>query len=171
MIITNTTVLFFASKNNKNKKFCRIEYKFELTWIDSIRRFSMSKYPGFYFFQFIWNNHSNYLEKFIFGTKSDRKINDKIYDMILDRKRYLLNNFKYFEKYSDNDVETIEKIIEIKKNYLKNVRFSKSLFDQIHKLYIKIINIYNSLNQEGYKTYVQKLQMFLAKYEKMKSMK
>ena len=34
------------------------------------------------------------------------KTNNKIYDNILDRKRYLLNTFKYFEKKNDNDDQT-----------------------------------------------------------------
>ena len=93
------------------------------------------------------------------------KLDNKIYDNILDRKRYLLNTFTYFEKHNDNDVETMEKIINIKENYLNNVKFSINLFDQIHKLYKKIIDIFNSFNDNGYQKYVQKLQMFLNKYK------
>ena len=165
MILTKSTVLFFSSKYPNNKQLCRIEFKFELTWIDSLKRYSNNKYPEFIFFEFIWNNHSNYLYKFVFATKKDMKIDNKIYDNILDRKRYLLNTFKYFEKYNDNDVETMEKIINIKESYLNNVKFSISLFDQIHKLYKKIIDIFNSFNDDGYQKYVQKLQMFLNKYK------
>ena len=174
MVITNTTILFFKSKNNKNKKFCRLEYKFELIWIDSMRRYTLNKYPDFYFFEFLWNNHSNYTSKFVFGTKSERTINDKIYDTIIDRKRYLLNNFKFFEKYNDNNIQIMEQIIEIKENYFKQVRFSKFLYDQICELYKKIINKYNSMNinDNGYKMYIQnKLQNFIAKYDKYKYMK
>ena len=85
-------------------------------------------------------------------------------DLIIDRGRYLLNSFKYFEKNVDNSVEVMENIINIKEGYLDNIRFSKCLFDQIYKLYRKIIGIYNSFNDEDYQKYVKKLQTFLAKY-------
>ena len=166
MILTRTTALFFSRKNQNKKQLCRIEFKFELTWIDSLRTFSNSKYPEFIFFEFIWNNHSNYLHKFVFAIKKDMKTDNKIYDNIIDRKRDLLNKFKFFEKHNDNNAEIIEKIINIKQNYLNNYRFSRSLYEQINKLYKKIINIFSSFNDEGYQQYVQKLQMFLGKYEK-----
>ena len=164
MILTKSTALFFSSRNPNKKQFCQIEFKFELTWIDTIRRFSLSKYPDFYFFEFIWSNHSNYTHKFVFGTKTDMDTNNKLYDLIIDRRRFLLNNFQYFEKHNDNSVDIMEKIINIKESYLSNYRFSKSLFDQIHKLYRKIIGIYNSYNDEGYQKFVQKLQMFINRY-------
>ena len=164
MILTKSTALFFSSRNPNKKQFCQIEFKFELTWIDTIRRFSLSKYPDFYFFEFIWSNHSNYTHKFVFGTKTDMDTNNKLYDLIIDRRRFLLNNFQYFEKHNDNSVDVMEKIINIKESYLSNYRFSKSLFDQIHKLYRKIIGIYNSYNDEGYQKFVQKLQMFINRY-------
>ena len=68
----------------------------------------------------------------------------------------------------------MEQIIEIKENYFKQVRFSKFLYDQICELYKKIINKYNSMNinDNGYKMYIQnKLQNFIAKYDKYKYMK
>ena len=168
MIITKTMVLFFSCKNPDRKQLCQIEFKFELTWIDSLRRFSNQNYKDLNFFEIIWNNHSNYSDKFEFGIKADLNMNNKIYDLIIDRRRYLLNNFKYFEKDKDNSVEIMEKIINIKEAYLINYRFSKSLFEQIHKLYRKIISLFNSYNYEGYQKYVQKLQMFISKYGNIK---
>ena len=165
MVLTKSTLLFFSSKYPNNKQLCRIEFKFELTWIDSLKRYSINKYPEFIFFEPVWNNHSNYLNKFVFATKKDMKTDNKIYDNILDRKRYLLNTFKYFEKHNDNDVQTMDAIINIKEGYLNTVRYSISLFEQIHKLYKKIIDIFNSFNDNGYQMYVQRLQMFLNKYK------
>ena len=165
MIITKGTILFLNSSNPRKKNNCLIEYKFDLTWIESLKRFSLQKYPNYIFFRFEWNNHSNYMYKFVFGTNEDKDVVNKINDIIVDRKRYLLNNFKYFEKYNDNDVETLEKIINIKEKFLE-MKFSQYLYYQTHKLYRKIINIFNSMNDEGYKLYVNKLQNFISKYEK-----
>ena len=108
------------------------------------------------------------MHKFVFGIKEkeDKDAVNKIKDIILDRKRYLLNNFKFFEKYTDNDVETLEIIINIKEKYLE-MKFSNYLYYQINKLYRNIINIFNSMNDEGYKKYVDKLQQFISKYEKI----
>ena len=58
----------------------------------------------------------------------------------------------------------IDKIINIKESYFYNIRFSRSLFDQIHKLFKKIISLFNSYNDEGYQKYLQKLHMFIGKY-------
>ena len=167
MIITKSMVLFLSSKNDKIKNQCAMEYKFELLWIESLKQFKNKKYPEFTFFEFQWNNHSNYLYQFVFGTKADKTVVNKINDIIIDRKRYLINNFQFFEKFNDNDVATLEKIIKIKEAYLNKV-FTGSLYCQIHKIYRNIINIYNSMNDDGYKIYIEKLQQFIAKYEKIK---
>ena len=170
MIITSSKVLFFFSKNQKYKNYCILENKFELTWIDSVRYFSLQKYPNYTFFEFQWNNHSSFLNKFMFAIKDNKTNDSQIKDIIIDRKRYLLNNFKLFEKNNDNDVETIEKIINVKQHCLEKV-YSKNIFYQIQKLYNNIINIFNSMNDEGYKIYVKKLQEFLTKFSKNKNIK
>ena len=165
MIITRSKVLFFSSNNQKYKNNCILENKFELTWIDSVRYFSLQKYPNYTFFEFQWNNHSSFMNKFLFAIRDDRENTSKIKDIIIDRKRFLLNNFKLFEKNNDNDVKTIEKIIDAKQRCLEKV-YSRNIFYQIQKLYNNIINIFNSMNDEGYKIYVKKLQEFLSKYSK-----
>ena len=167
MIITKNFILFLAIKNPNRKNLCILEFKFELTWIEDIKKYFVSKYPNYTFFEFLWNNHSNYLHKFVFGTKGNQPTINKINELIMERKKYLINNFKYFEKFSDNDVETLEKIINIKEKFL-DITFSKTLYYQIHKLYRNIINIFNSMNDEGYKNYVNKLQKFITKFEKVK---
>lgn len=170
MIITKSKLLFFSNKSQKIKNNCLLENKFELTWIESVRYFSLQKYQNYTFYEFQWNNHSSFLNKFIFAIKDSKTNNHKINDIIIDRKRYLLNNFKFFEKNNDNDVETIEKIIDIKQHCLEKV-YSKYIFYQIQKLYNNIINIFNSMNDEGYKVYIKKLQEFLAKFGKNKNIK
>ena len=106
----------------------------------------------------------------MFAIKDDKKDTSQIKDIIIDRKRYLLNNFKFFEKNNDNNVQIIEKIIDVKQHCLEKV-YSKNIFYQIQKLYNSIINIFNSMNDEGYKIYVKKLQDFLAKCSKNKNIK
>ena len=169
MIITKNAIIFLAYKNSKFKNQCVIEFRFELTWIEALKRFPLNKYPNYVFFEFVWNNHSNYLHKFVFGIKGDNTKANKIYELIINRKKFLFSNFKYFEKLSDNDVETLEKIIFIKEKYLE-LSFTKNIYYQIHKLYRNIINIFNSMNDEGYKKYVEKLQTFITKFEKAKKM-
>ena len=167
MLITKNTIIFFANTNEKLKNLCIIEFKFELTWIDELKSFQVKKYPDYTFFEFIWNNHSNYLHKFVFGTKNEKGIVSKIRDCVIDRRRFLLDNYKYFEKFNDNDVATLEKIIYIKEKYLE-MTFSRYLYHQVHKIYRNIINIFNSMNDEGYKKYVDKLQAFISKFEEAK---
>ena len=167
MLITKNTIIFFANTNEKLKNLCIIEFKFELTWIDELKSFPVKKYPDYTFFEFIWNNHSNYLHKFVFGTKNEKGIVSKIRDCVIDRRRFLLDNYKYFEKFNDNDVATLEKIIYIKEKYLE-MTFSRTLYYQVLKIYRNIIIIFNSMNDEGYKKYVDKLQAFISKFEEAK---
>lgn len=167
MIITKNTILFLKSKNPESKNQCIMEFKFELTWIEALKRFPLKKYPNFIFFEFEWNNHSNYYHKFVFGIKDNKNIANTINDIILERKKFLLSNFKIFEKFKDNDVGTLEKIISIKEDYLE-ISFSENIYYQINKLYKKIINIFNSMNDEGYIKYVDKLQKFISKFENAK---
>ena len=164
MIITKDSILFLSSKNQKFKNFCILEFKFDLSWIESIRSFSLPKNPNHIYFEFEWNNHSLYLDKFVFAILGNKNVN-KIKDIIIDRKRFLINNFTFFEKHHDNDVQTIEKIIEIKEYSLKKV-FSIGLYYQIKMLYNNIINIFKSMNDEGYKDYILKMQNFSIKYSK-----
>ena len=164
MIITKDSILFLSSKNQKFKNFCILEFKFDLSWIESIRSFSLPKNPNHIYFEFEWNNHSLYLDKFVFAILGNKNVN-KIKDIIIDRKRFLINNFTFFEKHHDNDVQTIEKIIEIKEYSLKKV-FSIGLYYQIKILYNNIINIFKSMNDEGYKDYILKMQNFSIKYSK-----
>ena len=42
LVRPKTTALFFSNKDPNKKQLCRIEFKFELTWIDSIKRFKNS---------------------------------------------------------------------------------------------------------------------------------
>lgn len=164
MIVTKSKILFLSNHDQKLKNKCVLEYKFELTWLESLNCYSLSDYPKYYFFEFKWNNHSSYLRKFIFATKFDKEANNKLHDIIVDRRKFLLDNFVYFEKYNDNDVKTLEKIIEIKIKCLEK-KYSKNLFYQVHKLYKSIINIYNSMNDEGYKLYIDKMQHFFSKFK------
>ena len=164
MIVTKSKILFLSNHEQKLKNKCVLEYKFDLTWLESLKCYSLSDYPEYFFFEFEWNNHSSYLRKFIFATKFDKEANNKLNDIIVDRRKYLLDNFKYFEKHNDNDVKTLEKIIDIKIKCLDK-KYSKSLFCQVHKLYKSIINIYNTMNDKGYKLYVDKMQNFFSKFK------
>ena len=164
MIITKNNIIFLACKDQYYKNCCIVEFDFDLTCINSLNNFPVNENPDYTFFKFEWNNHSSYLNDFVFGIKKNINNIHKIKDLLLDRRRFLLNNFKYYEKYHDNDVNVLEKIISIKEEYL-NKSFSRGLFYQVQKLYRKIINIYNSMNDDGYKIYYDKMKQFLDKYK------
>ena len=166
MIVTKSKILFLSNHEKKQKNNCVLEYKFELTWLESLKCYSLSNYPEYYFYEFEWNNHSSYLRKFKFATKFNKN-NKQLHDIIVDRRKYFFNNFEYFEKHNDNDVKTLKKIIEIKIKCLEK-NYSKALLCQVYKLYKNIINIYNMYNSKddkGYKIYVDKMQKFFSKFK------
>ena len=47
MIINKSTILFLSSHDQKLKNHCKLIYKFELTWLQSLKHFSLQKYPNY----------------------------------------------------------------------------------------------------------------------------
>ena len=123
MIITRSSIIFLVNRNTNLKNQCVIEFEFELTWIETLKRFPLNKYPNYVFFEFVWNNHSNYLHKFVFGIKDDSTKANQITELILNRKKFILNNFKYIESLTNNDVKTLETIY--KRKIFRNIFFQK----------------------------------------------
>ena len=89
---------------------------------------------------------------------------NQINALIMERKEKLLKKFKYFEKIGKNKITDIEKIIEIKKNLIKNKK-DENIFNQIHDLYNKLIEISSNKEGENFSKYLKDFQNFLTDYD------
>ena len=170
LVITKTTFLILTSANEYSRNICRISYKGELNGIESISRFIPENAPEYSALTIKWNCHTLNTKKLVLCVEQEKLTANKIQGFLIQRRDLLINNFIYFEKNIDNDVETIENIIKIKEEFIKNNNCT-NLYYQIHRLYKKIVDIFISLNDEGYKSYLEKMQNFLGAYQKMKEVK
>ena len=174
IIITKFNLIFLKSVYENNKNFCKIKYIVKLIGIERLRRFIKEgkKFQGLTCFKFIKNKYSNNQSKIFNKTicvEDNNSIMTEINELIETRKAEILNNFKLFENSDCNEIEEIEKIIEIKQNCIKN-RIDENIFSQIHELYNKLIEICSDKDDGNeYSGYVKKLQIFLDNYAKMKN--
>lgn len=99
------------------------------------------------------------------------KINvQNVTESILVRRDILKKNFKYYEKCEDLDVETYEKIIDVKKSIIEQ-KPNEIIFDDINKLYRKIIEKMSFSSEEDVKKYLDEFHEFIGEYEKIKNKK
>ena len=172
IIITKNNLIFLKPENETNKNLCKIKYVINLIGIERLRRFLKEgeKFLGLSCFKIVNNkyiNNSILTDIFDLTICVDEKylFVKQINELIDNRKSEILKWFKYFENSQINDLNQIEKIIEIKKNIIKN-NFNESIFYQIHGLYNKLIEL-SSNKDDGsdFSIYIKKLQKFLDDYD------
>ena len=84
------------------------------------------------------------------------------------KKRKNKKSFKLIEKNEDVEIDTYEKIIEIKKKLVED-KINDAIYEDINNLYQKIIEILASLSGDDFKKYVKSLQDFINKYDSLKT--
>ena len=176
IIITKNNLIFLKSVNETKKHLCEIKYVINLIGIERIRRFLRigDQFNGYACFKIVNNKYiNNSIHTNIFNytlcVDEDKLFIKQINELITKRKEEIFNWYKYFENAECNDINEIEKIIEIKKNIIKN-KLDDNLYYQIHGLYNKLIEV-SSNKDDGndFSIHVKQLQNFLDDYDKMKN--
>ena len=176
IIITKNNLIFLKSVNEAKKNLCQIKYVINLFGIERIRRFLRigDQFNGYACFKIVNNKYiNNSIHTNIFNytlcVDEEKLIIKQINELITKRKEEIFNWYKYFENVECNDINEIEKIIEIKKNIIKN-KLDENIYYQIHGLYNKLIEV-SSNKDDGsdFSIYVKQLQDFLDDYDKMKN--
>ena len=172
IIITKNNLIFFKPENETNKNLCKIKYVINLIGIERLRRFLKEGeiFLGLSCFKIVNNKYINNsiltdIFELTICVEENHLFVKQINELIDNRKSEILKWFKYFENSQINDLNQIEKIIEIKKNIIKN-NFNESIFYQIHGLYNKLIEL-SSNKDDGsdFSIYIKKLQKFLDDYD------
>ena len=175
-VITKSNLIFLKSIDKTKKNLCQIKYVINLFGIERLRRFLRigEQFNGYACFKIVNNKYiNNSIHTNIFNytlcVDEEKLIIKQINELIAKRKEEIFNWYKYFENLECNDINEIEKIIEIKKNIIKN-KLDENLYYQIHGLYNKLIEI-SSNKDDGndFSIYVKQLQNFLDNYDKMKN--
>ena len=174
LIITKSNLIFLKPCYEEKKNICKIRYIINLIEIIGLKNYpnSNEELKGLVSFQIILDEKSSNkkINDLIIFVEEKNLIINQINSLIKERKEKILKKFKYFEKSEMNTISDIEKIIEIKKNLIKNKK-DENIFNQIHELYNKLIEI--SSNKEGgdFSKYIKDFQEFLGSYDdKIKKM-
>ena len=175
-VITKSNLIFLKSIDKTKKNLCQIKYVINLFGIERLRRFLRigEQFNGYACFKIVNNKYiNNSIHTNIFNytlcVDEEKLIIKQINELIAKRKEEIFNCYKYFENLECNDINEIEKIIEIKKNIIKK-KLDENIYYQIHGLYNKLIEI-SSNKDDGndFSIYVKQLQNFLDNYDKMKN--
>ena len=169
LIITKSNLIFLKSCYEDKKNICKIKYIINIAEIIKLKNYSNSieDLKGFSCFQIVLEEktENKKLSDLIICVDENNLIINQISQLIVERKEKLLKKFKYFEKMGKNKINDIEKIIEIKKNLIKNKK-DENIFNQIHELYNKLIEISSNKEGEDFSKYVKDFQNFLGSYDK-----
>ena len=169
LIITKSNLIFLKSCYEDKKNICKIKYIINIVEIIKLKNYSNSNedLKGFSCFQIVLEEktENKKLSDLIICVDENNLIINQISQLIVERKEKLLKKFKYFEKMGKNRINDIEKIIEIKKNLIKNKK-DENIFNQIHELYNKLIEISSNKEGEDFSKYVKDFQNFLGSYDK-----
>ena len=167
LIITKSNLIFLKSCYENKKNICKIKYIINIPEIIKLTNYSSSneKLKGLSCFQIFLEEKTDNkrISDLIFCVDERALILNQINHLIVERKEKLLKKFKYFEKRGNNNIKDIEKIIEIKKNLIKNKK-DENIFNQIHELYNKLIEISSNKEGEDFSKYVKEFQNFLGYY-------
>ena len=169
-IITSTTFIILESVDEKYKNICRINYVGDLFAIEKIDRFinTEEEYKELSCFQIKWDkNYTNQLNIPMCGETKTFVIKN-LCECLEKRRDTIKNIFKMIQKNENIDVETYEKIINIKLKLVED-KINDSIYEEINSLYQKIIELLASSNGNDFKKYLEKLQSFINKYDKLKT--
>ena len=169
LIITKSNLIFLKSCYEDKKNICKIKYIINIVEIIKLKNYSnlIEDLKGFSCFQIVLEEktENKKLSDLIICVDENNLIINQISQLIVERKEKLLKKFKYFEKMGKNKINDIEKIIEIKKNLIKDKK-DENIFNQIHELYNKLIEISSNKEGEDFSKYVKDFQNFLGSYDK-----
>ena len=168
LIVTNSNLIFLKACYEDKKNICKIKYIINIIDIIGLTKYATlnEKLKGFSCFQINLDEKSDNkrIGDLIICVDANNLIVNQIKALINERKEKIFKKFKYFERRGKNRINDLEKIIEIKKNLIKNKK-DENIFNQIHDLYNKLIEI--SSNEEGdkFSKYVKYFQDFLGSYD------
>ena len=170
LVITSVTFIILEPIDEKYKNICRLNYVGDLFEIKKIDKYinTEDEYKDLSCFQIKWNkNYNNQLTIPMCGDTKTFVVKN-ICECLEKRKDNLKKLFKIIQKSVDNNINTYEKIIDIKKKLIEE-KINDSIYEEISSFYQKIIEILASSNGDSFQTYLAKLKNFIDHYDKLKT--
>ena len=177
LVITASSIIVLEPKDEKFKNICVINFVgdlFNVEKIEIINSFenfekinNFKKIEEFVGLRIIWNGQISQKFNDIICVEKEGKTKTDIIEMILARKEIIKNNFQFFEKSENLDVDDYKFIIDIKKKMIQKEP-NDIIYDEINKCYRKIIEILSNLEDEedNIQKYIDELHKFIQDYEK-----
>ncbi len=163
LFITDNHLIIFRDVDEKKRYLCVISFYAEIQTIEKISKTTIDdvKLNEKSCFKIIWEQGANNVYNDIISVSQD-KINYVI-DLIMEKKNSLKYKFDLFYNNNLNNIEQIEKIIDIKEKILEKEN-DENIFKSIIELYQKIIEIITIKNDDGFQIYMNKLHKMIEKY-------
>ena len=175
LLITTSTIIILEPVDVKFRNICLIKYAGDLFGIEKLEKIEnfgnfqkivgFEKIEEFFCFKIIWNNNITQGFNDIFCLEKEGKSKTDIVDIISVRKDIIKNNFQFFEKSENLDVDDYKFIIDIKKKMIQK-EANEIIYDEINKCYRKIIEILSNLEDDNIQKYIEELHKFIEDYEK-----
>jgi hypothetical protein len=167
LVITSSNLLILEPADNNSKNLCVIDYYGDLFAVEKIEEIEGNdkSLEEYYTFKIIWNKHINNKYNKIMCAEKQDYIKKDINDFILVRRDIIKNNFQFFEKSDNMDVDDYKLIIAIKKKIIEKVP-NEIIYAEINKCYRKIIELLSNYEDENIQEYIDELHKFIEEYEK-----
>ena len=148
LVITHLYLLIFYPEYLNNHSKVRMSFYGELRTIDFINRVSIDdeELKEKAALKIVWKpNAPRKLTNLLIVEQLE---NDEIKNIMMDRKTKIEQKFKLFHNDEDNSVDKLNRIIEIKENFLDKC-YNEYCLKLINELYLKIIEIFSIQNDDG----------------------
>ncbi len=167
LVITSSNILILEPVVKNSKNICIMNFYGDLFAVEKIKEKKGNEkiFEGYYTFQIIWNNNINVKYNNIICIEKQDNIKKEINDLILVRRDIIKNNFQFFEKSDNLEVDDYKFIISIKKKFIDKVP-NEIIYDEINKCYSKIIEILSNYEDENIEKYLDELHKFIEDYDK-----
>jgi hypothetical protein len=164
LFITDNHLIIFHNIDEKKRYLCVISFYAEIQTIEKISKTTIDdiQLNEKSCFKIIWEQGANNVYNDIISVSQD-KIN-YIIDLIMEKKNSLKYKYDLFYNNHLNNIEQIEKIIDIKEKILEKEN-DENIFKSIIELYQKIIEIITIKNDDGFQIYMNKLHKMIEKYD------
>ena len=169
-LITDIHILIFNIGDYNFKNECKLEFYGEIMNITIVNEFQIENQNDYFLdaINFEWTNDCE--NKFNDTIIVDFEDQANIIELIMTKKAQLMSKFDLFLSNSQNDINLLYKVIEVKKNILEK-NPNDITFRTITDLYQQIIEKYSEISDDGYDLYINKFHDIIKKYEEMKQTK
>ena len=169
-IITDIHILIFNIGDYNFKNECKLEFYGEIMNIIIVNDFQIENQKDNFLDAINLEWSGDCTNKFKDTIIVDFEDKANIIELIMTKKAQLMSKFDLFLSNSQNDINSLYKVIEVKKNILEK-NPNDITFRSITDLHQQIIEKFSEISDDGFDLYIKKLHDIIKKYDEMKQTK